>query len=140
MTNKNSLSSKNAFPPPFGVASFLHPANAYSHPSDVLRDTDLTLGEKRAILAAWTSDACAVEAAPSLRSAPGGAGPVAVDDIFEALSELDKEARGDAVKSWASRQIRRQRIENLRHEFRTHRRVPWAGPEGSKGGSSDGDL
>jgi len=132
MTNKNSLQSENSFPP-LGIANLLHPANAFSHPSDVVCDDDLTLGEKRAILAAWASDACAVEAAPSFRSAPGGAGPVPIDDIFEALSELDKEARNDA-KSWAGRQIRRQRIEKLRHEFKTHRRVPWAGPEGRSQG------
>ncbi|MFO0993858.1 MAG: hypothetical protein U1E67_18215 [Hyphomicrobiales bacterium] len=122
MTNKNSLHSENSFPP-LGIANLLHPANAFSHPSDVLCDADLTLGEKRAILAAWASDAYAVEAAPSFRSAPGGAGPVPIDDIFEALSELDKEARGDAAKSWASRQIRRQRIEDWRQELNQGRVV-----------------
>lgn len=122
MTNKNSLHSENSFPP-LGIADFLHPANAFSHPSDVLCDDDLTLGEKRAILAAWASDACAVEAAPSFRSTPGGAGPVPIDDIFEALSELDKEARGDAAKSWAGRQMRRQRIEDWRQELNQGRAV-----------------
>ena len=122
MTNKNSLHSENSFPP-LGIASLLHPANAFCHPSDVVRDADLTLGEKRAILAAWASDACAVEAAPSLRSVPGGASQVPVDEIFQALFELDKEARKDATKSWASRQVRRQRIEDLRQELNTRRRA-----------------
>jgi hypothetical protein len=40
------------------------------HPSGVVNDPDLTLNEKRAILAAWASDACAVEAAPAFRSTP----------------------------------------------------------------------
>jgi hypothetical protein len=45
----------------------LHPANAFAHPSEVVSDPDLTLNEKRAILASWASDACAIEAAPELR-------------------------------------------------------------------------
>jgi hypothetical protein len=68
----------------------LHPAQAFDHPSAVLRDPDLTLNEKRAILAAWASDACAVEAAPELRTGPAGA--VKFDDIMDALRELDKQA------------------------------------------------
>ena len=133
MTNKNSLHSENSFPP-LGIASLLHPANAFCHPSDVLRDADLTLGEKRAILAAWASDACAVEAAPSLRSVSGGANPVPVDDIFQALSELDKEARRDATKGWAGRQIRRQRIEGARQDLNTRRQAQQGGFEGKSQG------
>ena len=41
-------------------------------PPDVINDPDLTLNEKRAILASWASDACAIEAAPALRQMPGG--------------------------------------------------------------------
>ena len=44
----------------------LHPAQAFEHPSNVVNDPDLTLNEKRAILASWASDACALEAAPVL--------------------------------------------------------------------------
>ena len=40
--------------------ALLHPAQAFSHPSDVVTDPDLTLNEKRAILASWASDACAI--------------------------------------------------------------------------------
>jgi hypothetical protein len=43
--------------------ALLHPAQAFEHPSDVVNDPDLTLNEKRAILASWASDACAMEAA-----------------------------------------------------------------------------
>jgi len=35
----------------FGIDDLLHPAQAFSHPSDVVNDPDLTLNEKRAILA-----------------------------------------------------------------------------------------
>ena len=77
----------------FDVNQLLHPAQAFGHPSDVVNDPDLTLNEKRAILASWASDACAVEAAPGLRSHPAGV-PVRFDDIMEALRTLDRQANG----------------------------------------------
>ena len=58
---------------PFDLDTLLHPAGAFAHPADVVHDPDLSLNEKRAILASWASDACAVEAAPALRKAPGAA-------------------------------------------------------------------
>jgi hypothetical protein len=70
----------------------LHPAQAFEHPSHVVNDPDLTLNEKRAILASWASDACAPEAAPHLRCAPGGKQPVLFDDVMDALRILDKQA------------------------------------------------
>jgi hypothetical protein len=45
----------------------LHPSQLFEHPSDVVDDPDLSLNEKRAILASWASDACAVESTPTLR-------------------------------------------------------------------------
>ena len=48
----------------------LHPAQAFPHPVDVVNDPDLTLNEKRAILASWASDACAIEFVPALHRAP----------------------------------------------------------------------
>jgi hypothetical protein len=71
----------------------LHPARAFAHPSAVVNDPDLTLNEKRAILASWASDACAIEAAPDLRSNARGA-PVRFDDIMEALRTLDRQSNG----------------------------------------------
>jgi hypothetical protein len=58
---------------------------------EVVNDPDMTTQEKRAILASWASDACAVEAAPDLRQ-PAGASPVRFDDIMDALKRLDGEA------------------------------------------------
>lgn len=72
----------------FSLDCLLHPATAFSHPKDVLSDPDLTVNEKRAILASWASDACAVEAAPALREGPSGA-RVAFDGIMDALRTLD---------------------------------------------------
>ena len=76
----------------------LHPAQAFGHPSEVLNDPDLTLYEKRAILAAWASDACAIEAAPELRSSPRGK-PVHFDEIMEALRTLDHQANGHRYRT-----------------------------------------
>src|SRR5256885_13412959 len=73
----------------FDLDTLLHPANAFARPADVVNDPDLTLSEKRAILASWASDACAVEAVPALRQPPGTA-PVRFDDIMDALRELDR--------------------------------------------------
>jgi hypothetical protein len=73
--------------------ALLHPAQAFEHPMNVVNDPDLTLSEKRAILASWASDACAVEAAPALRQAPSGR-TVQFDDIMDALRALDRRAGG----------------------------------------------
>jgi hypothetical protein len=76
----------------------LHPAQAFEHPRHVVEDPDLTLNEKRAILASWASDACAIEAAPALRQAPGTAQPVRFDDVMDALRALDQQA-GDRYRA-----------------------------------------
>jgi hypothetical protein len=75
----------------FNVEALLHPASAFQTPMEVVNNSSLTAQEKRAILAAWASDACAVEASPELRQlAP--AEPVQFDDIMDALKCLDGEA------------------------------------------------
>ena len=61
----------------------------YVHPEDVAGDPELTLAEKRAILASWISDARAVENAPALRRLESGA-VVEVDAILHALGLLDE--------------------------------------------------
>ena len=73
----------------FGIDVLLHPANAFAHPLDIVRDPDLTTNEKRALLASWASDACAVEAAPELRHASGDKS-VKFDDVMDALRSLDQ--------------------------------------------------
>jgi hypothetical protein len=89
----------------FSLDQLLHPANAFKHPREVVDDPDLTLNEKRAILASWASDACAIEAAPELRAGPRGS-PVRFDDIMDALRSLDRQANGDRYR----RVLRRGRI------------------------------
>lgn len=84
------LSADAASDQDFDLDSLLHPAQAFDHPRDVVRDPDLTLNEKRAILASWASDACAVESAPALRQARNGR-TVSFDEVVDALRSLDAE-------------------------------------------------
>jgi len=74
----------------FDLNVLLHPASAFAHPMDVVHDPDLTLNEKRAILASWASDACAIAAAPDLRATTSG-NVVSWDEIMDALRTLDKD-------------------------------------------------
>lgn len=85
------------------LTDLLHPAQAFESPAAVLEDPDLTVNEKRAILASWASDACAVEAAPDLRAAPAGR-VVRFDEIMEALRALGKQVNGATY-----RRLRRHR-------------------------------
>jgi hypothetical protein len=100
----------------FNLDELLHPANAFGHPSEVVNDPDLTLNEKRAILASWASDACAIEAAPVLRARPQGSS-VRFDDIMDALRTLDRQANGDKYRRVLDRrrifrQLKRDRGSN----------------------------
>ena len=82
----------------FDWHEMLRPANAYSRPVDVVRDADLTLSEKRAILASWASDASAVVSHPALRQVPSSDRPIAFDEIMEALRSLDALPQPDPAK------------------------------------------
>ena len=73
------------------IDELLYPAQAFKHPTEVVDDPDLTLNEKRAILASWASDACAVDAAPAMRKVPAGS-TISFDDIMDALRTLDRQA------------------------------------------------
>ena len=75
----------------FELDRLLHPAGAFRTPLDVVVDPDMTVQEKRAILASWASDACAVESDPNHRRPPS-APIVRFDDIMDALKQLDGEA------------------------------------------------
>jgi hypothetical protein len=76
----------------FDLHRLLHPAWAFRTPMEVVNDPDMTIQEKRAILASWASDVCAVEAAPDLRQPLSGPCVVRFDDIMDALKRLDGEA------------------------------------------------
>ena len=74
--------------------AILHPGSFYDHPRDVVADTTLSIGEKRAILASWASDAVAVASNPALRELPGSNRMVTIDEVLEALSALDSPPKG----------------------------------------------
>ena len=113
---KKGNATKIVMPPELmdlALDNFFHPAQPYARPIEVLANSDITADEKREILAAWASDACAVEGAPALRRAPGSAWIVSLEEILEALRALDKHT-GLRGSSWARRQIRRAAIEAFR--------------------------
>ena len=102
-----------------GFDDLLHPAWAFARPSDVVDDPDLTLNEKRAILASWASDACAAEANPLLRQAADGE-TAKWDDVMDALKELDLRAADSADGTLPSRAFL---VAASRPEKRTERRA-----------------
>lgn len=64
----------------------------FRDPQQVVMHPGLGVGAKRAILAGWVSDACAVENLPNWRKLPGTGALVALDDILDALQALDSGA------------------------------------------------
>jgi len=73
----------------FDFDYLLHPGTKFERPQDVVSHPGLSLGEKRAILASWASDASAIGSCPSLRAPAGLKAPVTIDEILEALCALD---------------------------------------------------
>jgi hypothetical protein len=73
----------------FDFNALLHPDTVFDHPQDVVCHPDLTLAEKRAILASWASDASAMASCPAMRAPSGLRKPVTIDDILDALCDLD---------------------------------------------------
>jgi hypothetical protein len=73
----------------FDFNALLHPGTMFEHPRDVVCHPNLSLAEKRAILASWASDASAIASCPALRAPEGVRAPVTIDDILDALCTLD---------------------------------------------------
>lgn len=73
----------------FDINAMLHPGRVFEHPRDVVSHPDLTISEKRAILASCASDASAIASCPALSAPQGLKAPVTIEDILEALCELD---------------------------------------------------
>jgi hypothetical protein len=65
------------------------PAVGFLHPLEVVKDGDLDPRAKREILAAWASDASAVEGQPTQRWLLGTSVPVPVSEVLAALRRLD---------------------------------------------------
>ncbi len=88
--------------------ALLHPSRKFARPMDVVHDSSLSLNEKRAVLASWASDACALEAAPELRCLDSGR-VVRWDDVMDALRRLDNEA-ADERRSASKKPQRAPRV------------------------------
>ncbi len=89
------------------IDRLLYPSGHYGHPRDVLADAALSLGEKRAILSSWASDACAIASCPPLRHPPFAARAVSFDEVMDALTALDRFASaGKAIRHGAGRSAR----------------------------------
>lgn len=102
------------------------PGDVFRRPSEVLAHPLLSQSEKRTILAAWASDACALENAPGLRCLTGTrAEPVSVDAVLAALAELDQGSSQGTIPrptTPASPRQRLQRFSHLRRHIRSGRR------------------
>jgi hypothetical protein len=79
------------------VDQFLQPSGAFAHPHQVVDDPDLTLSEKRAILAAWAAEARVASVASALRK-PAQTKPVTVEDIMDALREVEEQIAHDSMR------------------------------------------
>ena len=77
----------------------LRPAIGFNRPADVVKDPDLSISEKRAILSSWASDSCAVEGKPYLRWMVGSDDPVPLSEVLEARARLDRVAAEAAGKA-----------------------------------------
>jgi hypothetical protein len=102
--NQQSEHFNNAFSEPL-----LSVAAALMHPDDVMSNLQLTLAQRREILASWASDARAVHDMPALRQLDNGA-IVRVDDVFRALNALDDNVRfGQHISGLPGSLVQRQR-------------------------------
>jgi len=111
----------------FDLNTLLHPAQAFEHPMRVVNDPDLTLSEKRAILAAWASDACAGEPATAMRLAAGATRPAEFDDVMAALRELDLRSTSTQKHKPPYHRV----LENRRPGVFGRKRAPRANDQGS---------
>jgi hypothetical protein len=103
---KTSNSSVDSMRTALDIGRLLQPANAFAGPMAVVDDQDLTLTEKRAILSAWASDARSAETALNPCEV---ARPVRIDDVMDAIRELDRRY-GDLKSRPRYRRILERRI------------------------------
>ena len=87
VTTEHTLQSLAA-----SLARGVRPAVGFTIPDDVLKDPDLSVAEKRAILRSWASDASAVQDDPTLRWLLGSPEPVPFVEVRDALLRLEHRA------------------------------------------------
>ena len=93
------------------------------YPDDVLDHPNMSVAEKRALLASWASDARALAGVPILRQLDDGS-IVRVDEILRALKALDAQQpdeKGRSRTPWGSPYNRRH-LRKLSPWFRRRRR------------------
>lgn len=72
----------------------------YFRAADIVEDPSLSASRKKALLAFWASDINAVDGTPGLRNVYGVT--VAIDSLFEAMSQIDLEIDQAAMVHGAS--------------------------------------
>ena len=72
----------------------MHPDSVYDHPRAIVADQTISIGEKRAILASWASDAASGASKSALREVPGSHRRVTIDEVLEGLSALGNRPKG----------------------------------------------
>lgn len=98
--------------------AFVAPGDAFRHPREVLAYPNLSLAEKRAILASWASDARAVESCPTLRCLPGcRAEPVPLHEVLAALQALDGDGPAQSTGKAPTRSSLPPRAHRWHHDF-----------------------
>jgi len=86
--------NSNVRKPAFDIHANSLLAATFSHPSEVLENPGFLAAEKRCVLAAWASDAFAVEDNPWLRQLPGSPATIPLKEILAALRRIDDEDDG----------------------------------------------
>ncbi|HEX2652135.1 MAG TPA: hypothetical protein VHN11_00595 [Xanthobacteraceae bacterium] len=105
------------------IKALLHPGTVFECPRGVVSDRSLTIPEKRAILASWASDASAMASCPALRTPHGLKAPVTIDEILEALCELD----GGQLNRPSGKPNRPRSINGvLAAQWRRHKSTAWS--------------
>jgi hypothetical protein len=82
--------SSNVIPIGQGAVKLGRSFWSFRYPHEVVQDPSLGAEHKRAILAAWASDAHAVESFPTLRHLPGTPFPVTFSAVMDARLQLDR--------------------------------------------------
>ncbi|TCM78432.1 hypothetical protein [Rhizobium sp. BK068] len=96
--DSNNIKSQHDAVAATSAAHLLHPEMHFDHPRDVLMAGNISKDEKRAILASWASDICAIESMPAWRSYPGTQRIVAYDEVLAALKALDDDDQSTSTQ------------------------------------------
>ena len=99
----------------FDFQALLHPGTVFEHPKDVVAHPDLTLAEKRAILASWASDASAIASYRALRAPAGLKAPVSIECHLGSPVRPGRRASPSAGREGLQIAVHRARHRGLDH-------------------------